>query len=305
MQPSPPPPSHLDSLHLCYLETLDTYQSQIAALSAALASSHLALSKANYISPPPGGDTYSPKLLGEHTVLRPRWRIDRLEGGGFEAAEVGAEVEEEEDEKHDGSNGGGELRQRKRKPVAETPQPPAETKPKRQQQHEPLTHFHALPPRLLRDVAAEFSGAIPKMAELAGTLHTLSGLSAEIEHHRREDYVYKILLDPPQWPLELSPLDRSSGYVHLCTAAQVLGVLKRFMKDVQLVWVLKLRYEDIAHHVKWEEVDEDEFPHLFADLERGVVEETGSMQREAEVWSLEDWEGVEWEKEEAEKEEEA
>jgi uncharacterized protein (DUF952 family) len=130
----------------------------------------------------------------------------------------------------------------------------------------------------------------------------LSGLSAEITHHRREDYVYKILLDPPRWPLELSPLDRSSGYIHLCTATQVLGVVGRFMRDVQHVWVLKLRYEDLAQHVKWEEVDEDEFPHLFADLERDVVEEMGMMRRSAGAWSLEDWERVKWEKEEEEEE---
>lgn len=192
---SSPPTSYLDSLHLHYLDTLDTYQSRIIALSAALASAHLSLSKANHTSPPPSGGQYAPDLLGEHSV-RSRWRITIKECGEFEAAEVdpddGLEEKKEESkaQQEDQGDAGG-LRRRRGKHTGPESVPTTVPEPVEPEKHhkprDPLTFFHPLPPRLLRDAAAGFSATIPMITDLASTLHLLSELSSEIWRHRQEE----------------------------------------------------------------------------------------------------------------------
>ncbi|KAI5848870.1 hypothetical protein BZA05DRAFT_339747, partial [Tricharina praecox] len=108
--------------------------------------------------------------------------------------------------------------------------------------------------------------------------------------------VYKILVSPPAWPLEVSPLDRESGFVHLCTAEQTVGVLCRFMGGVEKVWVLKVGYRGIAEDTRWEGAEDapgEEFPHLYGALEEGTVEGTAELER-GDGWESVDLEHVEW-----------
>jgi hypothetical protein len=102
--------------------------------------------------------------------------------------------------------------------------------------------------------------------------------------------IYKILLFPPLWPLSTGVLDKSNMGVHMCTAPQVLQVLRGSMRDVDTVWVLKVRYEDVVEKVRWVEG----FPRLIGTLERRMVGGTAMMVRVQRDWTEGDWEGVEW-----------
>jgi hypothetical protein len=104
------------------------------------------------------------------------------------------------------------------------------------------------------------------------------------------DNIYKILLFPPVWPLPIGSLHKTTGCVRLCTATQVLGVLRGSMRDVEEIWVLKVRYEDVAKDVKWD----NGFSQLEGVLERNMVRGTAMMRRAADFWSEEDWERAEW-----------
>lgn len=74
-------------------------------------------------------------------------------------------------------------------------------------------------------------------------------------------YLYKIVpsSDPPASPLPeklpLSPLDSSSGFIHLSTAVQIPGTLKLFFANASLVYILRIKYGSIEKNVKWETPD--------------------------------------------------
>ncbi|KAF2272372.1 uncharacterized protein EI97DRAFT_445826 [Westerdykella ornata] len=106
-------------------------------------------------------------------------------------------------------------------------------------------------------------------------------------------HLYKILPTAPPSPspsllpssLPLSPLDLSSNYIHLSTAHQVPHVLSRFFPSTPHIWLLVLRYADLADRgldgegkegqgtLKWEEGEPGEwFPHYYgASLGKGNV----------------------------------
>lgn len=74
-------------------------------------------------------------------------------------------------------------------------------------------------------------------------------------------YIYKIIpsTSPVREPLPeflpVSELDQNSGFIHLSTALQVPNTLKFFFKDEPLVYILRIEYTTVVHHVRWESPD--------------------------------------------------
>lgn len=111
----------------------------------------------------------------------------------------------------------------------------------------------------------------------------------------KPSFVYKLVsfLSPPPEKLPealpVSVLDSKSGFVHLSTAVQLPGTLKRFFAEDPRVYILKLPYDAIEKDIKWESPNaevcgerggEGMFPHLYNGLRVGS----------AEVESMEMWE---------------
>ncbi|KAF8460583.1 hypothetical protein BDZ91DRAFT_738759 [Kalaharituber pfeilii] len=108
---------------------------------------------------------------------------------------------------------------------------------------------------------------------------------------------------PPLLPISLAtlPLDTTSRYIHLCTRAQIRGVIDRFMKEVArtgMVWVLQVSVEGKAlrGQVRWEWVDGmgdgEWFPHLYGEEEKEEPRIEGGRWG---VWRACEGEGmVEW-----------
>jgi uncharacterized protein (DUF952 family) len=63
----------------------------------------------------------------------------------------------------------------------------------------------------------------------------------------------ELLPSPHHDALPLSLLDQESGFIHLSTATQVPGTIKRFFAKEKKVYVLKLDYNQILNDIKWEE----------------------------------------------------
>jgi len=83
-------------------------------------------------------------------------------------------------------------------------------------------------------------------------------------------YIYKLIPSsaPPPDPLPthlpLSDLDESSGFIHLSTAAQVPGTLRRFFSSEPKVYVLRIPYDQVEKDIRWESPDaKGLFPHLY------------------------------------------
>jgi uncharacterized protein (DUF952 family) len=71
-------------------------------------------------------------------------------------------------------------------------------------------------------------------------------------------YIYKIVpasaAPPSPLPdaLPVSELDSSDGFIHLSTALQVPGTLKRFFSDKDSVYILRIIYTKVEKDIKWE-----------------------------------------------------
>lgn len=71
-------------------------------------------------------------------------------------------------------------------------------------------------------------------------------------------YIYKIvpasdsLLDPIPDVLPVSDLDKTDGFIHLSTALQIPGTLKRFFGDHEQVYILRIAYKDVENDIRWE-----------------------------------------------------
>ncbi|KAF4619900.1 hypothetical protein D9613_005365 [Agrocybe pediades] len=113
-------------------------------------------------------------------------------------------------------------------------------------------------------------------------------------------YIYKIVPCTNHMPatlpeaLPVSDLDNSSGFIHMSTTHQVPGTLKRFFKDHERVYILRVKYADVEHLVKWENShgtapggvgEPDMFPHIYNDLRLG----SGEIESWVEWESKGDW----------------
>ncbi|KAH9482369.1 hypothetical protein JR316_0004469 [Psilocybe cubensis] len=100
-------------------------------------------------------------------------------------------------------------------------------------------------------------------------------------------YIYKIVpasTPPPDLlpeALPVSDLDKNDGFLHLSTALQIPGTLKRFFADEERVFILRIVYKDVESVVKWENSkgrtpggvgEEDMYPHIYNGLRLGKNE---------------------------------
>ncbi|GJJ08167.1 hypothetical protein Clacol_002375 [Clathrus columnatus] len=103
-------------------------------------------------------------------------------------------------------------------------------------------------------------------------------------------YIYKIVdgsvtipLDVSSLPdaLEVSDLDKNSGFIHLSTVPQVKGTLKHFFGTHERVYLLRIPFEPVESNIKWEDPKaevcgnrdgEGMFPHLYNGLRLGKNE---------------------------------
>jgi uncharacterized protein (DUF952 family) len=90
--------------------------------------------------------------------------------------------------------------------------------------------------------------------------------------------VYKILL-PAEWAqfdscgqFEGSPLDRSSGFIHCSSRAQVGQTAMRMFPDEAALVVVALDAGALGAALRWEPVPGgDSFPHVYAPLTRAAI----------------------------------
>ena len=89
--------------------------------------------------------------------------------------------------------------------------------------------------------------------------------------------IYKILL-PPQWAefrssgrFDGSPLDRTSGFVHCSSRAQLAATAARFFGEEPVVVVVALDAGALTD-VRWEPApDGESFPHVYGALPAAAV----------------------------------
>ena len=115
-------------------------------------------------------------------------------------------------------------------------------------------------------------------------------------------YVYKLLPSTAEPPtslpttLPVSTLDQTDGFIHLSTAIQVPGTIKRFFANEPHAFILRIPYDRIVKVAKWEDTKgasglpgaEGVYPHLYNGLKVGK-DEVESVQR----WEN-DKEGAGW-----------
>ncbi|KAG1736653.1 uncharacterized protein EDB91DRAFT_500832 [Suillus paluster] len=114
-------------------------------------------------------------------------------------------------------------------------------------------------------------------------------------------YIYKLIpssaAPPDALPdqLPVSDLDQKSGFIHLSTALQVPNTLKFFFKDDVRVYVLRIPYDPVDKHIKWEDPKaevcgprggEGMFPHLYNEFKLGKdeVESVQSWENGPDGW---------------------
>ena len=130
------------------------------------------------------------------------------------------------------------------------------------------------------------------------------------EEKKDPNYVYKLV--PPSMPvpdplperLDVSELDKSSGFIHLSTSVQVPGTLKHFFADQSQVSILRVPLAPVEKLIKWEDPKgevcgprggEGLFPHLYNELKLGkdevesvrVLENSGGW--DTALKAVEDW----------------
>jgi uncharacterized protein (DUF952 family) len=100
-------------------------------------------------------------------------------------------------------------------------------------------------------------------------------------------YIYKLIPstsappDPLPTALPISPLDQSSGFIHLSTAHQIPNTLKFFFGEHTSVYILRIPYDPLEKHIRWEDPKaevcgprggEGVFPHLYNGFKLGKEE---------------------------------
>ncbi|KLT45016.1 hypothetical protein CC85DRAFT_282923 [Cutaneotrichosporon oleaginosum] len=80
----------------------------------------------------------------------------------------------------------------------------------------------------------------------------------------------------------MTELDLKDGFVHMSTAKQVPGVLKRFFDDVPSVAILRMDYARLSSfkRVTWDQTSSGEsFPHLHAQIEGENIDSFKEIER--------------------------
>ncbi|MBS1124241.1 MAG: hypothetical protein H6Q90_6469, partial [Deltaproteobacteria bacterium] len=63
----------------------------------------------------------------------------------------------------------------------------------------------------------------------------------------------------------------AEGFIHLSTAAQLPGTLRRFYRGVPDLVVLTIDPTRLRGELRYERADRDDFPHLYGPLELDAV----------------------------------
>ncbi|THV50551.1 hypothetical protein BGAL_0146g00280 [Botrytis galanthina] len=126
-------------------------------------------------------------------------------------------------------------------------------------------------------------------------------------------YIYKIIpadakpSSPLPEVLPVSDLDKRDGFVHCSTSKQLLRTLNAFFSNESHVYILRIKYEQVAPYIKWENAVGKQpeeiggcwdtegkagfFPHIYNGLKVGKeeVDDVGEWRKGNEGWSGEDW----------------
>lgn len=102
------------------------------------------------------------------------------------------------------------------------------------------------------------------------------------EHDTRSPQrLYRLIL-PEQWRqavregfFEGSPTDRADGFIHLSTAAQVMGTAERWFSETPELTLLRLDRDRLAGAVRME--GPEPYPHLYGLLPIEAVQETWNL----------------------------
>lgn len=70
-------------------------------------------------------------------------------------------------------------------------------------------------------------------------------------------HVYKIvpsdlIVFPLPERLPLNPLDERDGFIHLSTAKQIPGTIRRFFANESTIYILRIKYETVERDIRWE-----------------------------------------------------
>jgi len=116
-------------------------------------------------------------------------------------------------------------------------------------------------------------------------------------------FIFKIVYREPDLSsttIELSDLDKQSGFIHLSTGEQIPQTCHLFFPDFNTLYIIKFSYDKLKTNniIKWEPPapDNDQlFPHLYGDLKTADVDHSmRAFRREQgstwiDVLSKEEW----------------
>ncbi|KAF8076253.1 hypothetical protein FPV67DRAFT_1664539 [Lyophyllum atratum] len=123
-------------------------------------------------------------------------------------------------------------------------------------------------------------------------------------------YIYKLvpsdlIILPLPKRLPLSALDTNDNFIHLSTAIQLPGTLARYFANETKMYVLRIEYENVEKHIRWEDPRgknpgdigaEGVYPHLYngGQLGNGEVENVFVLEKGSDDWDVEKIRGEDW-----------
>jgi uncharacterized protein (DUF952 family) len=90
---------------------------------------------------------------------------------------------------------------------------------------------------------------------------------------------------PEQWAIwadheQYQPaLFESEGFIHLCTEAQIEGVLNRYYSHVEDILLVYVEEDALNAELRWEGTTGELFPHLYGPLNKSAIQAVESLSR--------------------------
>jgi uncharacterized protein (DUF952 family) len=102
-------------------------------------------------------------------------------------------------------------------------------------------------------------------------------------------YLFKVTTEKPDQTnpkIELSDLDRQSGFIHLSTGTQIPQTCNLFFSAIDTLHILKFPYNKIQDRTKWERApDRDElFPHVYGELWTEEMDSVRTFHKRERTW---------------------
>lgn len=103
-------------------------------------------------------------------------------------------------------------------------------------------------------------------------------------------YLFKIVSEEPDArsdTVELSELDKQSGYIHLSTATQVPQTCNLFFSKSNKLHIIKFPYKKIKNRTRWERAADREelFPHVYGELRTTEVHSVRTFHKGENTWT--------------------